>query len=190
MQTVVVIVIVVAAGAHFYPSNNVNYMTVQQPPPCDGANGSSFLSIGPQTEGTSGSFVSLQYDIKLLCVLIFALMLIQKKIYLVDASDTVILGMSNCCLRFLLYSNNRVSLASEIFGVFRAIIYNTSCKEWELRKREKVEKNKDDKKGKAEKLFDDVGKQLKLLFHISDVRFGATMSSTRATFQASWNKDW
>lgn len=54
-----------AARARFYPSNNVNYMIVQQPPLCDGANGSSFLSIGPHTEGTNGSFVSLQYDIKL-----------------------------------------------------------------------------------------------------------------------------
>lgn len=40
-------------------------MIVQQPPLREGANGSSFLSIGPQTEGIKESFVSLQYDIKL-----------------------------------------------------------------------------------------------------------------------------
>lgn len=45
-----------------------------------------------------------------------------RNFYLVEASDTVILGISNCCLKFLLYSNNRVSFASEIFGVFRAIL--------------------------------------------------------------------
>jgi hypothetical protein len=33
------------------------YMTVQQPPLCCGAYGSSFLSTVPQTEGTMKSFV-------------------------------------------------------------------------------------------------------------------------------------
>lgn len=38
---------------------------IQQPPLLVGANGSSFLSMGPHTEGTKGSFVSLQNAIKL-----------------------------------------------------------------------------------------------------------------------------
>lgn len=54
-----------------------------------------------------------------------------------------------------------MSLASEIFGVFRAMIYNTNWKkEVELeRKRGKDGKEEDqEKEGRAEKLFDDVGK--------------------------------
>lgn len=39
---------------------------IQQPPLFVGANGSSFLSMGPHTEGTKGSFVSLQNAIKLI----------------------------------------------------------------------------------------------------------------------------
>jgi hypothetical protein len=45
-------------------------MTIQQPlslllPPAAGAKGSSSLLTGPQMEGTKGSFVELQYSIKL-----------------------------------------------------------------------------------------------------------------------------
>jgi hypothetical protein len=40
-------------------------MIIQHPPLLVDANLSCFLLIGPQTEGTSGSFVSLQKAIKL-----------------------------------------------------------------------------------------------------------------------------
>lgn len=42
------------------------YMTIQHPPLDTGAKGSSFLSTGPQTEGTRGSRFPLQYEISLL----------------------------------------------------------------------------------------------------------------------------
>lgn len=44
------------------------YMTTQQLLLFVGANGSSFLSIGPQTDGTNGSLVSLQNVIMLYCL--------------------------------------------------------------------------------------------------------------------------
>lgn len=100
---------------------------IQQPPLFVGANGSSFLSMGPHTEGTKGSFVSLQNAIKL-----------------VDASEIVILGISSCSFKFLLYSNNRVSFASEIFC---ALLFGIS---FDLRKTGKSEKKKRrEKKGRT-----------------------------------------
>ena len=56
-----VYVVIMCAKANAKPSLFFFlYITVQQPLPEVGANGSSFLSIGPHTEGTIGSLVFLQ----------------------------------------------------------------------------------------------------------------------------------
>jgi hypothetical protein len=72
-----------------------------------------------------------------------------RKFYLVEASDTVILGIFNCCLKFLLYSSNRVSFASEIFGALRAILLVIL----QSRRRGKEENRRTREKGQTEKLF-------------------------------------
>ena len=76
-----------------------------------GANGSSWRSVAPHTDGTRGSRVLLQKSIKLFFlttpglifflffpVVIIRCMKFPKKIYLSDAVLTGIRGISNCSL--------------------------------------------------------------------------------------------
>lgn len=84
-----------------------------------------------------------------------------RNFYLVEASDTVILGIFNCCLKFLLYSNNRASFASEIFDVFRAILLVIL----QSKRRGKEENRRTGEKGQTEKLFSfQCGEKLRLFF--------------------------
>lgn len=76
-----------------------DHCTTQQPPlPAPGDEyGSSFFATGPHTDGTRGSFVTLQYRIKLAL-----------------ASLTLILGRARSSLSLWLCSVRRRSLSSDI----------------------------------------------------------------------------
>lgn len=80
-------------------------------------NASSSLRACPQTEGIKGSTFWLQNSIKLKRKLIImpGFVIEKKKANLAEASDTGILGTSNCCFKSVFCSNSLFNFASEIF---------------------------------------------------------------------------
>ncbi|KAJ2959485.1 hypothetical protein NQZ79_g5108 [Umbelopsis isabellina] len=100
---------------------------MEQHPPCaEGANGSSDLGTGPQTEGKSGSWLSLQYAISLrqkssLVEYIQVKSTTKRSVYPLEASEMVTRGILSCCSSRALYSSMRFSLVSDRFCTLFAI---------------------------------------------------------------------